>query len=320
MINVFDCSNSVERPHHRRGDGPKENDTLRYLREHAHLYNCQWVDTASAADIIITNDVFPEDCLRLDVPLVKRMDGVFWQNRLKERNEPFNMAAQQADHVIFISEFSKQSYFDLYGDSPIKNCSVVLNAVDTSVFHKKEIPISDRFSTIFGKFTFVAIATDWSREEKRLGCILRLAELTNTAVVLIGKCPKGLPENIYSYGYLSDHGETATILNRADAYLNLSYRDAAPKVVAQGINCGLPVLYANSGGVPELVSSFGIPVPDRSENVFSNTTPDLSPIALVRAYEKLRRSYALLCKEDANQSFRDMLEGYFEILGDTWET
>lgn len=192
---------------------------------------------------------------------------------------------------------------------------MVLNAVDTSVFHKKEIPIFDRFSTIFGKFTFVTIATDWSREEKRLGCVVRFAELTSTAVVLIGKCPKGLPENVYSYGYLSDHGETARILNRADAYLNLSYRDPAPKVVAQGVNCGLPVLYANSGGVPELVTSFGVPVPDHSENVFAATTPLLSPIALVKAYEKLRRNYALLCKEDAeNQSFKDMLRGYFDIL------
>jgi glycosyltransferase involved in cell wall biosynthesis len=48
--------------------------------------------------------------------------------------------------------------------------------------------------------------------------------------------------------------EDAPALYRsADAYLMLKHNDPCPNTVLEALACGLPVLYSDSGGVPELV-------------------------------------------------------------------
>jgi glycosyltransferase involved in cell wall biosynthesis len=308
LIRVFDCSNSVRRPHHRGGGGPIINDAMRYLRENSHEYGCVWCDTPANADVIITNDVFPDECLALDRPKLKRMDGIFWQEQFRDRNRPLNKAARQADHVIFISEFSKQSYFNLYGEA-LKSVSVALNWVDPKVFFPRDVQK-------FDKFTFVAVATDWSRKEKRLSSLIKLANLINDNIIIIGKCSETLPKNVFSVGYIADHHHTATILSKAHAFLNLSYKDAAPKVVAQGISCGLPVLYANSGGVPEIAShgdSFGIP--DNTDFKFEGSTPELSKTSLLRAYTLFRKNRKGPSPQNPQKNmFASMLSNYFRAI------
>ena len=85
---VYDCSNSSERPPHRSESfGPKENDIMRGLKKYCNVFGCEFIDQPQDADVIITNDIYPKDILALDKPRVKRMDGVFWENRLKDRNE-----------------------------------------------------------------------------------------------------------------------------------------------------------------------------------------------------------------------------------------
>ena len=109
MYKIFDCSNSAERPPHRGGGGPIMNDILCYLHQNAAEYNYEFIDSASNADVIITNDVFPAEVIGLGKPLVKRMCGPFWQKEHSKRNERLNVAARIADTVIFISEYSSYS-------------------------------------------------------------------------------------------------------------------------------------------------------------------------------------------------------------------
>ena len=64
MVKIYDCSNSVHRPHHRGGGGPVNNDVMRYLMENADAYGCQYVQSPNLADVIVTNDKrqrFPKD-------------------------------------------------------------------------------------------------------------------------------------------------------------------------------------------------------------------------------------------------------------------
>jgi len=138
----YDCSiNSLSNKlHNNNSYGPIENDIMRDLTKYAHLYNFERVYDYKESDIIVTNTTYPIDILewadKKDIALVKRMDGIYWQNELKYKNCMLNRAALESDMVIFISKFSKDSLKKLYGYSPL-NYKVILNNVDDKVFYKR---------------------------------------------------------------------------------------------------------------------------------------------------------------------------------------
>lgn len=310
MLKIHDCSNSSLRPQHRGNGGPKENDILRYLKEYAHNYFCEFT-TLKNCDVVITNDIFTPDVLESSKPKVKRMDGVFSHYELLKRNYEYNTAAQQADHVIFISKFSQDSYFALYGD-PLKNYSIILNVADDSIFYPNE--------NNFSSFTWVAQATDWSRPEKRFDTILEfiteiLKLYPKDRVNLIGKHPViEKINNLNSFGYIDNSNEVAKILNSSHAMINLSYKDAAPKVVAQAVSCGLPVLYADSGGVHEMVTS-GVPISDSKNFGIDGNIPKLSMFELGIKANMLRNNYFRYKQNNSKKhSFSEMLSKYFETI------
>lgn len=272
MLKIYDCSNSINRPHHRGNGGPIENTIVRDLKKYAHLYNCAFVDSISDADVGFTNDVFTDEVLLSNKPLVKRMDGVFFQESLLERNVSLNCAARQANLVIFISEFSKQAYYHLYGKyKPIKNNVVILNWVDQSVFKFKQRSGQPK--------KFIAIATSWDRPEKRIEGIIKLVKANpNLEFYTIGKISENIPklDNLVHLGYMEEDSAIAETMNEMDAMICTAFRDAAPKTVAQGIACGLPCFYANSGGVPELVGNYGLSFGSTDVHTFYDKIPNVS--------------------------------------------
>ena len=73
--------------------------------------------------------------------------------------------------------------------------------------------------------------------------------------------------------------EAPAIYGAADAYLALSYMDPCPNAVIEAMSCGLPVLYADSGGIPELIggeAGVGLAVPEDWERIH---VPDAYAIA-----------------------------------------
>ena len=319
-IRAYDCSNSVERPPHRQESfGPKENDLMRGLKKYCSVFDYEFIDQPQDAAVIITNDVFPKDILVFDKPRVKRMDGVYWDNRVKDRNESLNKAAMEADWIIFISEYSKMSFKYLYNyfSHSTNSDFVIPNAVDDSVFFP--LPKCPR-----GFITWIASATNWAREEKRFDDLMVFADEImdkKDRLVLIGQCDKKLASshyNVIPVGYFESEKDTNDILNSAHAFINLSYRDAAPKVVCQAVNCKLPVLYANSGGTPELVVS-GVGIYDDNDLIFEDKVPRLMPENMKLAYNDFRQNYAVLSKKARDHrmsmGYMETLSCYFWVMG-----
>jgi len=308
----MDVSNSTKRPSHRGGGGPKQNEIVGYLKKYANYFGCSFVDSAKEADVFFTNDVFPEFVLKTNKRKIKRMDGVFWDPNYSYRNIIYNEAAQKADHVIFISEYAKQSFLKLY-NIPIKKGTVILNKADSSVYYPRP-------KTSGGIFTWIAIATDWNREEKRGNILNDFMYRRNTDdLFLIGKTDKVYRENVMSFGYIADTTTVVGLLRRANAMVNFSYRDAAPKVVTQAVACGLPILYADSGGTAELVGS-GTAIADSQDTIFETNVPLLNfeevrekASEIVRCYKDFREQ-AIEARK--NYGFNEMLNQYFKILLD----
>lgn len=308
---VYDCSNSFERPKHRGGGGPIKNDIMRYLSENSHKYECEFVQDINLSDVVITNDVFPEYVLSLKKPMVKRMCSPFWHKDYYYRNDSLNRAATQADKVIFITEYSRQSYYKMCNGKTKSDC-VVLHWVDPRVYFKKKT------KRIFTEFTFVSSSTDWNREEKRYKDIQRFSEVTNQKILLIGKSQKKVSKNIIEFGYIENPNQMSDIFNMADAFLNFSYRDAATKTVCQAINCGLPVLYASSGGVPEMVKEYGVGILEKEEWNITNIIPHFSDDELNNCFQKFKDQYPDIKTKlelfDGQVFFKRMLDEYFKVI------
>jgi len=140
--------------------------------------------------------------------------------------------------------------------------------------------------------------------------------------VVIGKIPnwidkKNLPSNTTSLGYMPDYKEVSKILADCDGMFNPSYKDAAPKTVAQVIAVGLPVLYADTGGAREIVRKMGIPVLDFEESPVLGVVP-LSVGDMYFTLYTIENNWNKFTKKvyenDSWKDFNDMLNVYKEAI------
>lgn len=308
MIRIYDCSNSSERPRHRAISlCPKENDIVRDLKANAYLFGCEFINNYRKADVIFTNDVFPKHLINSNKFKVKRMDGTFWRNDLIKRNERLNNSAEKADYVIFISQYSSNSYYDLYGKG-INHSTIILNNV-CGIFRRLR-----SFTSEVPK-VFTANASNWEREEKRFKDLMLLAKHIKGRITLIGKCRLPVARNVIKVGYTDDYLKLNSILNSSDAFINLSYRDAAPKVVCQAVACGLPILYADSGGTRELID-YGVSIYEEDILDFRNRTPRLELKSMLQEYNELKERYLELenLARQPRRNYFNTLNRYFNIF------
>ena len=312
-MRILDVSNSSERPQHRGYGGLLENSVVTMLKKHARDYGANFVSEPEDADLFFTNDVYPAWVEKYNLPRIKRMDGVFWQKENIERNIPLNAAAEKSDCVIFISEFSKSQYEELYHPLTVPN-KVILNWVDTDYFYPSEEPIEVT--------NIIATASSWEREEKRFRFILALArQFQDIQFILIGKPNnKYISEkNLIFTGEMKNPTELASSLRRGKGFINLSYRDAAPKVIPEAMCCGLPVFFTLSGGTREF-NPAGYAIQDPILNNFEHETPKLSLDDLFSSFQKfldnLHLNYLYTrCTFPSYQIRKaNLLENYFGVF------
>lgn len=160
-----------------------------------------------------------------------------------------------ADLTIFQSAYSRVSTtrkFHVVGqDGPI-----IHNPVDLMLF----APEGPTLMRAHGRPAVACVS--WSTNQRKgTRDIDRLAaDHADVDFVLCGRF-EGLKlrSNVIHLGHGSRY-DVATALRSCDAFLNLSENDPAPNVVIEAMASGLPVLYRDSGGVPELVGDCGLPV------------------------------------------------------------
>ena len=109
-----------------------------------------------------------------------------------------------------------------------------------------------------------------------------------------------------------------TVMNGAHAFINLSYRDAATKTVPQAISCGLPVLFTDSGGVPEMVGNYGVAINDAHPLDSEESIPNLSIDNVAYCANRLIGQYPILKQAikafDRKAVFKKMLDNYFSAI------
>lgn len=208
---------------------------------------------------------------RRRIPVVVNQSGVAypgWAGAETERvNDRFRRALLAADHVLYQSEFCKRSADEWLGE-PGRTWEVLYNAVDV------------------GHFTPAGAAADGEpvlllggdqTQAYRLELALRtLALLPEARLIVTGRLvfdPEPLVRELGLSGRVELAGrytqaEAPALYRRAQLLLHTKVLDPCPSLVVEAMACGLPVVYAASGGTVELVgdeAGIGVPHPESWE-------------------------------------------------------
>lgn len=229
----------------------------RYLKEKNIPYT---EDMEDRYDVLFTNSwVVPyEEIKRVKarrprLRVVHRVDGSAQDyGRFDDADYLQARVNMLADVTIFQSVYSKYSTTNKFtvvqGDGPI-----IYNPVDVDVFCP-----DGPFYPLKGE-TKVCNAAFSMNQKKGTWKIGELAQKNpDVFFVLCGHYPD-LPRlpNIQSLGHLG-RSELAAAMRSCDIFLHLAENDPCPNVVLEAMASGLPVLYKDSGGTPELVGECGV--------------------------------------------------------------
>ncbi len=254
---------------------------IRYTEELHDDYNVLFVNSWAVpyAKVLQLKKQRPE------LVMVQRVDGSArdygrWNDNADERQAQVNMLA---DLTIFQSSYSKYSTREKFRvirqDGP-----VIYNPVDTKLFRPDGHLLNNRG---WPRVCNASFSLNRKKGTWQLGTLAQ--QNPKVDFILCGNYPE-LPKlpNIHMQGHLKRE-ELAKIMRSCDVFLHLAENDPCPNVITEALASGLPVLYKNSGGSPELVGECGLPVtPDNFSsqlNVALTRKKQLSKLARKRAID-----------------------------------
>jgi glycosyltransferase involved in cell wall biosynthesis len=204
---------------------------------------------------------------RRDIPIVVNQSGVAyagWAGADTGRiNAQFRRALLAADHVLYQSEFCKRSADEFLGE-PRGSWEVLYNAVDVEQFTPEGRQATDRPTLL--------LAGDQTQAYRLEAALRTLAHVPDASLIVTGRLVSD-PEPLMGELGVVDRVELAgryaqsdapAIFRRADVLLHTKVQDPCPTAVLEAMACGLPVVYAASGGTVELVgdgAGVGVPHP-----------------------------------------------------------
>jgi len=219
---------------------------------------------------------------RPPIKVIQRVDGSARDyGRTDDADERQARVNMLADLTIFQSNYSKYSttakFKVISQDGPI-----IYNPVDTNLFSPEGEKVELTYRV---KLCHVGFSTNPMKGMREL-CQIAQAN-PDMDFILCGQWDN-LPQmpNIHFLGHLG-RGEVATVMRSCDIFLHPARNDPCPNVVLEALASGLPVLYKDSGGTPELVGDCGVPVEvenlrEQLERVLSSRE-ELSKAARARA-------------------------------------
>lgn len=166
---------------------------------------------------------------------------------------------RHADRTIFQSRWSLGAHREL--GIELREPVVIPNAVDPAIFH----PPAER-EPIAGRRVRV-VATSWSDNPRKgadtYAWLARSLDRDRYELTFVGRAALAV-EAEHTLQPLPST-ELAEVLRRQDVYVTASLNDPCSNALLEALACGLPALYAKSGGHAELVHEAGLGFDDRGE-------------------------------------------------------
>jgi len=224
-------------------------------------------------DVSITNnqsDADVEFCLIQQQvhkvkPMVLRLDGIWFNSDqdYNRQNAPIKFAYENADAVIFQSNFNKKLTESWFG--PHENGHVIHNAADPQIIsHPDVLKLSKKIDWPWPKDKEVwSCAASW-RPHKRLKDNVRyfLDHAPDNAVFAIAGDLGGdkseyytsLGARIHYLGKLN-YPQLICLYHRSTTFVHLAYLDHCPNVVVDAQAAGCKIICSSTGGTHEVVDN-----------------------------------------------------------------
>jgi glycosyltransferase involved in cell wall biosynthesis len=196
------------------------------------------------------------------VNVVHRIDGPIHLIRGYDREKDelcFDLNSRFASATVLQSAWTYQRIVDM-GYRPVKPV-IIHNAVDGDIFRST------------GRIEFDPdrkirlISSSWSNNPRKGGPVYRWIEehldWDRFEYTFVGNASESFSRIRHVPPVSSE--ELADLLRHHDIYITASQNDPCSNAVIEALACGLPVLYLNDGGHPELVAQGGLPFSDTSE-------------------------------------------------------
>jgi glycosyltransferase involved in cell wall biosynthesis len=227
--------------------------------------------------------------------MVLRLDGIWFNSDqdYNRQNAPIKFSYQNADAVVFQSNFNKKLTESWFGEH--KNYHVIHNAADLNLINAAN---SNFWDGKFGKDTEVwSCASSW-RPHKRLNENIRyfLEFAPKDAIFAIAGAlgmddAKNIPEDkrIFLMGDL-DYMSLLSLYKRSSTFLHLAYLDHCPNVVVDAQAAGCKIVCSSTGGTNEIVRD-GIIIQEKEWDfkpikLYNPPKIDFSEIFQKRDYEE----------------------------------
>lgn len=192
--------------------------------------------------------------------IIQRLDGVYYKSLhglkylYSNRNIKY-IYKKLSNYVIFQSNYSKEQCFNLFGEIPEKNYSIITNGVDKSIFYA-----NNSNKTITDEVRF--ITTGRFRKKDMIEPIIRALDLLNGSpafkLIVIGKITNPRLKKYFKREYIDYKGELSAVeiakeLRNSHIFLYSFLNPPCPNSVIEAISCGLPVVGYNTGAMSELL-------------------------------------------------------------------
>ncbi|MEP6892962.1 MAG: glycosyltransferase family 4 protein [Gaiellaceae bacterium] len=193
---------------------------------------------------------------RADCRLVHRVDGPIGtyrgfddgtDRRILEINHSL------AEATVFQSSYSLKRHLEL--GLGLRAPVVISNAVDPAIFHPPATrePLAGRRVRL--------VASSWSDNPRKGAATLewldRNLDHDRFQLTFVGRASVALGRSTMIPALPSD--ALAELLRSQDLYLAASLDDPCSNALLEGLACGLPAAFVDSGGHPELVGEAGLP-------------------------------------------------------------
>ena len=202
---------------------------------------------------------------RRNIPVLVNQSGVAypgWAGDETDRiNDQFRRPLLAAEHVLYQSEFCKRSADEFLGP-PRGTWEVLHNAVDVDHFTPGDAPNA----------AVLLLAGDQTQAYRLEVAVRTLVLLPEARLIVTGRLVSdpqrllrelGIADRVELLGRYAQRDAPA-LYRRADLLLHTKVLDPCPTAVIEAMACGLPVVYAASGGTVELVggeAGVGVPHP-----------------------------------------------------------
>lgn len=199
-----------------------------------------------------------KNILNKNALVVQRINECDERKGTKGVNEFYIKSTKISDHIIFVSTWLQQLYlnFGLSG----KNTSVILSGSDEEIFNKPTLINETKSEKI------KLVTHHWSSNKfKGLEFYLILDQLLSSQewknkieFTYIGNISDEFKFNNTRVLDPMEDFEIAKELKKHHVYVTGSINEPSGNHHIEAAQCGLPILYLDSGGIPEYCDGFGV--------------------------------------------------------------